>query len=124
MSFMDAVGEQATWLQAWVYWMMFVNLAAIVFVKRVEARWAMAAFMAAAILMNVLFAQFGWVRLLGFGHIPFWTPLAVYLWRRRTAILDTGGVFRIWADTLLVTISLSLVADYLDVIRYFAGDRS
>lgn len=110
------------WLQGWIAWMGMVNLGAIVFLRHVQARWALAAFGSAAILMSILFEVNGFNRLLGLAHVVFWTPLVIYLLRQRPG-LEPGSPFRVWVTVLIATNSLSLVIDYCDVIRYLLGDR-
>lgn len=111
------------WLQVWIAWMGLVNFGAIVFLRRVQARWALAAFASAALFMEVLFRVNGFNRLLGLAHVVFWTPLVVYLLRERPR-LEPGSAFTRWVTILLATNALSLVVDYCDVVRYLMGDRS
>ena len=111
------------WLQAWIAWMGLVNFTAVLFLRRVEARWALAAFAGAGIFMSILVELNGFNRLLGLGHVVFWTPLVVYLARRRWH-LERDGTFSRWVTVLLATNTLSLVVDYVDVIRYLLGDRT
>ncbi|MFN8544495.1 MAG: hypothetical protein U0807_09830 [Candidatus Binatia bacterium] len=111
------------WLQAWIAWLGLVNLAAILFLRQVQARWALAAFGGAAIFMSVLLTLNGFNRLLGLAHVVFWTPLVIYLVRQRPR-LEPGSAFSTWVTVLLATNSLSLVIDYVDVIRYVLGGRT
>lgn len=110
------------WLQGWIVWMGIVNFGSLLFLRRVQARWALAAFLAAMVLMSTLFAVNGFNRLLGLAHVVFWTPLVLYLVRERRWL--ESGTFRMWITTLIATDGLSLVVDYLDVFRYLLGDRS
>jgi len=113
----------------WVYWwVMFMGLAfmpAFIFaLSRQEARWTVLAMLATFPAMMWLYAQVGYVRLLGLPHVIFWTPLLVYLWtrRRRWRVRDTlAGK---WIAVLVATILISLAFDCADVIRYIAGDRT
>ncbi len=111
------------WLQAWLAWMSLVNGASILFLRHVEARWTLAAILAAAMLMQLLYAINGFNRLLGLAHVVFWTPLVVYLVRQWPR-LKPSPALRAWVAAVIATNSLSLVIDYLDVIRYLLGDRS
>jgi hypothetical protein len=110
------------WLQAWIAWMGVVNLAAVFFLRHVQARWALAGFLAAAMFMEALVALNGFNRLLGLAHIVFWTPVVVYLWRQRPH-LEPGSALRVWVTVLVGTNATSLAIDYIDVIRYVLGDR-
>ena len=70
-----------------------------------------------------LFAQVGFVRLLGIVHVIIWTPAAIYLWKRlkNPAIIFP---FRQIIWLILATIIGSLAFDYLDVTRYLLGDTA
>ncbi len=104
--------------------MVFINLVGgIVFIRaRVEAKWVLAAFIAAALLMEAMYHQYGFQRILGLPHVIFWTPLVIYLWRRRE-IWDRGGISGKWLGLVFVTNVTSLVIDYIDVARYLSGER-
>lgn len=109
-------------LQLWIAWMGIVNLASVLFLRRVQARWVLGAFLGAGALMNVLYAVNGCNRLLGLGHVVFWTPLVLYLWRQHPR--QQPGVFHSWLSVVLATNVASLVVDYADVLRYVLGERS
>jgi hypothetical protein len=101
---------------------MFINTASILFAfTRQEAHWVLTAWLANLLFMPMLFAEFGYTRILGLSHIVFWTPLLVYLWRRRAGIelRSISGAY-LWA--LFASNGLSLVIDYIDLARYLAGD--
>ncbi len=119
---LDYILRESLELRLWVFWMMAVNLGALFFIKRVEARWALAGFICAAILMETLVAVNGYNRLLGTGHLVFWTPAILAIWRRR-AEWPKDGAFPIWVKTLLLTNCASLIIDAIDVVRYVLGDR-
>ncbi len=114
---------QPPWLQVWVGWMGVVNiLGAIMFIRRPEAKWVLVAMAGNIVLMNWLFAVYGYQRILGLAHVVFWTPLVIYLWRRRPhwKVETLGGK---WIALLFTTNLVSLVIDYMDVARYLAGER-
>lgn len=115
--------QQPLWVQIWVAWMGAVNLASLAFWSRPEARKVFAAFLGAFVLMNLLFAANGFNRLLGLAHVVLWTPLVIYL-VRRSRTLEAETWYGMWVRALTVTNALSLVFDYVDVIRYVLGDRS
>ncbi len=110
-------------LQAWVFWLIVVNSAAIFFLRRAEARWVLGAWLVNVVLMTVLCELNGYNRLLGLSHVLVWTPLLVLLHRRRSG-LSGDRLFDGWIRTLFVTNLLSLVIDYVDVARYLLGDRA
>lgn len=118
MGLIEDIMAQQLWLQVWVGWMGFVNLSAIIFIRRIEARWVFVAMLVAFPLMNVLHAQFGYQRILGLAHVIGWTPLLVYLWLRRKH-WDLSRLSGKWIMAVFVTDLVSLVIDYVDVARYF-----
>lgn len=120
---MDFILAEPSWLVGWVFTLMIFNTASILFVRRVEARWILAAWLVAIVLMNALFAQFGYVRLLGLGHVIPWTPLIIYLWIRR-AHWDLGVRSGKWIAGVFTVNLISLVIDYVDVIRWLLGERA
>ncbi len=124
MSLGEAIAQQPLWLQIWVYWMVITNLAGILFVLgRVEARWVVGAFLVNSLFMSWLNDTQGYTRLLGLSHVVFWTPLAVFLFRRLPST-EARTPFGMWIRVLLITIVLSLVVDYIDVVRYLLGERA
>lgn len=108
----------------WLAWMILLNLvvSSFYFRRYQEARFILFAFLTAAVIMVVIAESLGYVRLLGIGHVVLWTPLMVYLFRR----VAKGGDDRFYARYLmavLVTDSLSLVIDNVDVGRYILGEQ-
>jgi hypothetical protein len=127
MTFDQAVALQPQWVQYWLYWLLFgafvLPLALFIWRQsRMAALFTLAAGIAAGLAVNWLFNSMGYTRLLGLGHIPFWTPLAIYLfyqWRRP----DMPPWPRRIIFVVLATILVSLAFDYADVARYLAGER-
>ena len=121
---MEDIASEGPLLQAWVYWMMVLNTASILFVfHRVEARWVLAAWVVNIVFMSFLYETYGYTRILGLSHILIWTPLLAYLWHRRghfSAGTWTGRYFIVLGATILV----SLIFDYVDLVRYFLGDQA
>ena len=77
--------------------------------------------LASAMLMVFLFHRYGFVRLLGLGHI-FWIPLVIWLGFRIPEMgFDT--TFGIWLASVLAFNLISLVMDALDVSLCLMGDR-
>lgn len=70
-----------------------------------------------------LHAWLGMVRLLGLGHVIFWTPLLIYLMQRLRNDPPTGMIFRIAMIVLAAVIAVALVFDYYDVLRWTLGER-
>jgi len=113
--------EEPIWLQAWVFWMGLVNTASILFVARREGWVTLAVWIGNGLFMMWLFELAGYVRLLGLSHVIFWTPLLGYLYHRLPN-LPRRSATGAWVRVLIATNAVSLVIDYLDVIRYLLGD--
>ena len=118
---LEHILNEPFWLKLWIFWMVFLNSASILFVRRPEGRWALAAWLANLFTMNWLFEEFGYTRILGLAHVLWWTPLVVYLFRRRASFGE--GTFGGWARWLAITNAASLAIDTLDVARWALGDR-
>ncbi len=125
----DAIATQPMWLQAWVMVLVLTHVLALVFVVTKSADgWRVRgepiaiflSFAAAAVLMTWLFEQYGYVRLLGLGHLVFWTPAYVWVAMRRRQI-GTDSRFGKYVQVYLLVAGISLVVDAIDVVRYFTG---
>ena len=123
MGLMGELLQQPWWLLFWLSWLGFVNVASIAFWSEVEARWVLGAFVGAFLLMTALYELNGYNRFLGLGHIVFWTPLMFYLYQRLTNVMGPR-LFETWLRVLLATNGVSLVIDYVDLLRYLMGDRA
>lgn len=121
MGLMGKIMEEPLWLQAWVFWMTIINTASIAFVRHAGGRVALGAWIGNLIFMTLLFETAGYVRLLGLSHVIFWTPLVIYLFVSRANIANQG-IYSYWALILGITNSVSLVIDYIDVVRWLIGD--
>jgi hypothetical protein len=119
---MGHIMNQTPLLVVWVTWLMIVNTASVLFLRRhVEARWVLGAWVVNFGLMSALFAAFGFTRILGLAHVLVWTPLLVYLWRRSPGARG-GSLFAAWIVTLFVSNAISVIIDYVDVARFLLGD--
>jgi len=118
-----AMLNEPLWLIAWIGWLGAVNMASLFFLRESEARWVLAAFVASFTLMNVLFYTSGYNRFLGLAHVVFWTPLLLFLYRRLSRVLGPRR-YENWLRILLTSNGVSLVIDYVDVLRYLFGDRT
>lgn len=110
----------------WVMWLgllMFVNMVMpLVYIRTLEGKVVLAAMMAGALLMTMIFKAKGFVRLLGIGHM-FWIPLVVWLGTRLTTLAPDDG-FQLWILSVIGLNTLSLVIDCADVYRYLKGERA
>lgn len=126
----EAIALQPTWLKIWMYSLGAVNMAAVLFLfKRTEKSWGLriepwiilAAFFASATMMNMLYAEYGYVRLLGLAHLIFWTPAWFWVLKRRAEHAPVGTLFGKYILLYLVVNGISLLIDVVDVVRYFTG---
>ncbi len=106
----------------WLGLLVAINFAGpIYFLEAPEAKVVLAAFLASAALMTVIFAAKGFVRLLGIGHI-FWVPMLPWLWTRLDQV-ESGDLIGYWMIAVVAVNGLSLIIDAIDVVRYVNGDR-
>lgn len=119
LQFFQTLFSQSTPIVLWVSLLVIGNLSAIIFIKeKVEAKWVFWLFLGNGVFMGLLHLFFGYVRLLGLSHVLFWTPLVIYLWRRRGEY-EEGSFYKKWVYFIMIINSLSLILDYIDVVRYF-----
>ena len=126
----EAIATEPFWLQAWVAALAGVHLPALAFVVGRDAgRWrvrpepvaVLAGFVVAAVAMDWLYGQVGYVRLLGLAHLVGWTPAFAWVLSRRR-LFGSGSLFSRWLHVYLVVAGTSLVIDFVDVIRHLLGD--
>ncbi len=110
--------------KAWLLALVSANLfAPLFFIGRVEAQAVVVALLVSIVLMTILTGRFGFSRILGLGHIIAWVPLLAFLWSR---LMDapSSDPFGLWLRVVIALDAASLVIDAVDVVRFFAGDRS
>lgn len=119
------ITRQPEWVQIWMMVMTVVLVGGglVVSFVRVEARWVLAGFVAGGIAMLSLYSQMGYVRLLGLGHVLFWTPVLIYLLRRRDKWRMKETWSGKWIALAAAVMTVSLVFDYTDVARWVLGER-
>ncbi len=124
-SFAADVKAGPAWVYYWVNFMGFVFMLSIPFAfKRSEARWILlASLVVAPIIMFSLYHKFGYQRILGWGHIIAWTPLLVYLWKRRNMWQVKETLSGKWIALTFAVMLFSLAFDIPDVVRYALGER-
>lgn len=112
----------------WSGWMFGLSVIAPVVLMLFPGEWrdrivVAAACVAVIVLMPLWHAQVGYVRLVALPHIVIWTPLAIYLYRRRKHFAAPWPV-RWTVAALMATIVVSLGFDYVDFMRYLLGERA
>jgi len=109
--------------QLWLALLITVNLIVPLFyLSTLEAQLTIGALVLGFLIMSYIHTKFGYVRLLGIGHI-FWFPLVLWLGLRA---FEEGlsDAFAVWLVSLVVLNSLSLILDVMDVVRYLRGERA
>ncbi|MEZ5967467.1 MAG: hypothetical protein R3C00_00165 [Hyphomonas sp.] len=119
------IAKQPQWVQVWLDIMMVVllGLSAVFSFVRVEARWVLAGFLLGAVAMLGLYSQIGYSRLLGLAHVIFWTPVLIYLLRRRAKWRLKETWSGKWIALAAIVMTVSLAFDYSDVARWLLGER-
>ncbi|MEP3345579.1 MAG: hypothetical protein ABJN34_12065 [Litoreibacter sp.] len=128
MTMQEAIALQPAWIGMWLrvlFLCAFILPATLVFWK--PTRWAglitPIASVASGLLTQKLYGALGYVKLLGLPHIVFWTPLIFFLivvWRKP----DLPMIPKVILSTVMGVILISLVFDYVDLVRYILGDRT
>ena len=128
MPFNEAMFTLASgWQTVWLYWMSFaiiVTPLVLVFSKatRLDAVIVLLTNIAMLVGMAWVYEQIGYVRLMGIVHVILWTPLFIYLFlRAKNGEMPLLCRLIIWM--FVVTLAVSLVFDYTDVVRYLLGER-
>ncbi len=126
----DAILMEPAWLQLWVLLLVLANLGSLLFVfSKEEGSWSVRkepiailfGFVLAAAIMEWIFANYGYVRLLGLGHLLAWTPVYIYLLLQRERHGMTSW-FGKYIHFYLLIAGISLCIDAIDVVRYLLGD--
>ncbi|MBL4819729.1 MAG: hypothetical protein JKY98_01890 [Gammaproteobacteria bacterium] len=126
----EAIATEPMWLQAWVMVLVIAQLGAVLFiVGRDNGNWIIRkeclaiipGFFVAAMILNLLYAQFGYVRLLGLAHVIGWSGPFIWVLMRRK-IIGFASVYGKYIHFYLLISGLSLIIDSLDVVRYIVGD--
>lgn len=128
MTFEEATLLLPDWVQLWLNVLLFgaFILPLTLFIwkqTRLAALLTLLASVAAGFTIMQMFENLGMVRLLGLPHVILWTPIVIFLIavsRRESTPNIPKWILRVIA--LIITISL--VFDYYDVIRYFLGDTA
>lgn len=124
------MATQPAWLIGYLFLLSAANLGAALFIaKQTENGWRpryealaiIVAFLLAGQFMDYLYAQYGYVRLLGLAHIVFWTPVYAWIFMHRKDY-DATPYFAKYVLFYLVMAGISLTIDLIDVARYLLGE--
>ncbi len=112
----------------WNVWVMLLGavnfVGSVLFFNTFEGKFALLAMMGSMIVMLAIYYKYGFVRLLGLGHILFWVPFVIWNLARLSEPSALNSDFKIWLIAVSVFISLSLLLDFADVIKFFKGEKS
>lgn len=114
LKFFVELARQPLWIPLWVSFLMLVNFATLVFWSEPTAKLILITFMVSSMLMMGLYSRFGFVKILGLGHI-LWIPLLLYT---LTRLPHEAGAFRVYLATWCIVTTLSLIFDVVDVWKY------
>jgi hypothetical protein len=107
----------------WVGMLAMINMVGgLVYIRTIEGQMALAGLMIGFMIMWGIYVKKGFVRLLGLGHLIGWTPLMIWY----AKVISEGkaeGVFEYWLMAVLIVNGISLVIDFVDVVRYSMGDK-
>jgi hypothetical protein len=128
MTLEEAIAAQPAWLGVWLNILVFGAFVAPLALfawkaTRLTGAIALMTSLLAGFGVKLMFDQMGYVKLLGLPHILLWTPLALFLWKK----LQQQDL-PIWPRRILIGIltvlTISLVFDYVDALRYLFGERT
>jgi hypothetical protein len=107
------------WVNVWRGWMFLVFGLAVVFLfRKREARWLALTMVVSLFAYNVVAIYSGVGRFPSIAFVALWAPLAVFLARRRGAIVPATRFDRAyagWLTACLVTLCVSLTFDVYNV---------
>ncbi len=123
----QAIATMPGWVRLWVTWLNIVTIGSfatfVIWKKTWRDALVLLVVTAAMIFtMMTLYAEVGFVKLLGLPHLIWWIPLVGYfIWRIRSA--DLPKIPRLVMMVLAATLTVSLVFDAIDVISWLTGNR-
>ena len=120
----EMTANSPLWVEIWVNVMVAVLALAIPFsFARSEARWILLGTVLGMAGTIVAYSQFGFTRILGIGHILFWTPTLVYMLGLRGRRVGQHTLFGKWVFAAIFVMGASLAFDYVDLLRWLLGER-
>lgn len=119
LHFFIELWRQPLWVPIWVTFLMGLNFAGVAFWPDPSAKLIVVTFVVSAGLMMALYSAFGFVKLLGLGHI-LWIPLG---WHLLSRLPQTSGTLNLYLVTWGIATLVSLVLDVVDVWKYFTSKR-
>jgi hypothetical protein len=119
------VARLPVWVNVWRAWMFFIFTAAVLFVLRKrEARWLALTMVVSLVAYNLVSMASGVGRFPSIAFVLLWSPLAVYLARRRPHLPTRQTFDRVyawWIAVALATLCVSLAFDVYNVAYSFVA---
>ena len=120
----DLMANSPDWVLIWLQVLVGVLALSVLFVPfRPEARAILVGTLMGIGMTIVIYAQFGFTRILGVGHILFWTPTLFYMLSLQGTTSVEKTWFSRWLWLAIAVMAVSLALDYSDLVRYLLGER-
>ena len=128
MTLEEAMALQPEWVMMWVYVLVagaFVTPVVLLIWKasRKAGIITLVASLLAGFGVQVIFDAMGYVKLLGLPHLILWVPIVVFLMAQQ-ARGDMPNWPRRIIWFIIAIICVSLVFDFIDVVRWVLGERA
>ena len=120
------ISELPKWVQIWMRWLNIVFLLGLKFVgDHVEARWVIAAYLAAFPVGFLAFYCVRDIRITGLPHLLVWVPLLVYLILAafRDPAFQLTSLYGAWVVLLCLTIAISASFDVIGIGQSLMRNR-
>jgi|TARA_Y100000310_G_scaffold321390_1_gene378959 hypothetical protein len=126
----EAIASEPTWLLLWLAVLAGSHTISILFVVykhddgwgfRWEPLAIIGSLLIADMIMQSMFHEYGYVRLLGLAHLIGWAPIYAWMVYQRK-IIGFASLWGKYVHWYLVIAGISLFIDGVDVIRYLVGD--
>lgn len=115
MTAIETFSALPTPVKLWLFWMLAVQVWAVVYIKHAIARWVLLALLANLVAMMVVHRQFGPGPHMSIPHVLFWSPLLWSLVRAHRLRAPNSGHYSLWLKCLSLSIAVSLVMDYYKI---------
>ncbi|MCR9270713.1 MAG: hypothetical protein NXH72_12050 [Hyphomonadaceae bacterium] len=120
----DLMANSPDWVLIWLQVLIGVLALSVLFAPfRPEARAILVGTLMGIGMTIVIYAQFGFTRILGVGHILFWTPTLFYMLSLQGTASVEKTWFSRWLWLAIAVMAVSLALDYSDLVRYLLGER-
>jgi FtsH-binding integral membrane protein len=128
MTLEEAMALQPEWVAIWVYILVAGAFVAplVLLIWKASRKAGIITFIAsilAAFGIQMMFDAMGYVKLLGLPHLILWVPIVVFL-----VVQQARGDMPNWPRRIIwfitTIICISLVFDFIDVVRWVLGERA